>query len=107
MKRGIGKNASAFKRLSNAFEFFPIPPFHQEGHTSCLHSLISHKDFRGTVLHGATESGEDFAFLHVRSRAEVDEFDVELVINDDIFVLPTRTVLMMLVNSLPMDNKYT
>ena len=42
-EKGNRKNANAFKRLSNAFKrfpnalervlvFFPIPPFHKEGH---------------------------------------------------------------------------
>ena len=62
---------------------------------TCLHDhlinlLVAKKNLWRAELQGAAECGKESSRLYVGSRAEVDELDVEMVINNDILILAEK-----------------
>lgn len=47
------------------------------------------------VLQGATERVEEFPWLHVGSAPEVNQFQVKLMVQDDVFILTSETTNIM------------
>ena len=55
--------------------------------TPWRHPLVSLEHLRAAVLHRSAERPKQFARLHEGCRAEVNQFDVERLAQDDILIL--------------------
>lgn len=51
------------------------------------HSPVTHEDLRAAVFEGATECREQLPLIEKCRRTEVDQFDIKLLVDDDVLVL--------------------